>query len=44
MRHPSSRIADILGSMSDSELMHRDNMVFVRTLSGADATLISEPQ
>lgn len=28
MRQPSSRIADILGSMSDPELMHRDNMVF----------------
>jgi glutamate 5-kinase len=31
MRHPSSEIADILGSMSDPELMHRDNMVFLRT-------------
>ena len=31
MRQPSSRIADILGSMSDPELMHRDNMVFVRS-------------
>ncbi|NYT63909.1 glutamate 5-kinase [Alcaligenaceae bacterium] len=30
MRQPSSRIAEILGHMSDSELMHRDNMVFVR--------------
>lgn len=30
MRRPSSQIANILGSMSDSELMHRDNMVFVR--------------
>ncbi|NYT78734.1 glutamate 5-kinase [Alcaligenaceae bacterium] len=30
MRQPSSRIAEILGSMSDPELMHRDNMVFVR--------------
>jgi len=30
MRQPSSRIAEILGSMSDQELMHRDNMVFVR--------------
>ncbi|SHH52827.1 glutamate 5-kinase [Pollutimonas bauzanensis] len=30
MRQPSSRIAGILGSMSDPELMHRDNMVFVR--------------
>src|SRR5690606_6131385 len=26
MRQPSHRIADILGSMSDAELMHRDNM------------------
>lgn len=25
--HPSHRIADILGSMSDPELMHRDNMM-----------------
>jgi glutamate 5-kinase len=30
MRKPSSQIATLLGSMSDSELMHRDNMVFVR--------------
>ncbi|HUH60278.1 MAG TPA: glutamate 5-kinase [Candidimonas sp.] len=30
MRKPSSQIAALLGSMSDSELMHRDNMVFVR--------------
>lgn len=30
MRRPSSQIANILGSMSDSELMHRDNMVFAR--------------
>ncbi|HEU0229820.1 MAG TPA: glutamate 5-kinase [Burkholderiaceae bacterium] len=30
MRQPSRRIPDILGSMSDQELMHRDNMVFVR--------------
>ncbi|MGB3289935.1 MAG: glutamate 5-kinase [Burkholderiaceae bacterium] len=30
MRQPSSRIAEILGIMSDPELMHRDNMVFVR--------------
>lgn len=28
MGKPSSQIADILGSMSDQELMHRDNMVF----------------
>ncbi|MFT0544802.1 glutamate 5-kinase [Allopusillimonas ginsengisoli] len=32
MRQPSTRIAEILGSMSDPELMHRDNMVFVRGL------------
>ena len=31
MRQPSSRIAEVLGSMSDSELIHRDNMVFFRT-------------
>lgn len=31
MRQPSNRIADILGSMSDAELMHRDNMVFIRS-------------
>ena len=30
MRQPSNRIAEILGSMSDPELMHRDNMVFIR--------------
>ncbi len=30
MRQPSSRIPEILGSMSDAELMHRDNMVFRR--------------
>lgn len=28
MGHPSQSIVDILGTMSDSELMHRDNMVF----------------
>ena len=28
MRQPSHRIEEILGSMSDAELMHRDNMVF----------------
>ena len=28
MRQPSSKIAEILGSMSDTELIHRDNMVF----------------
>lgn len=31
MRQPTARIAEILGSMSDAELMHRDNMVFLRT-------------
>ncbi|MDN5842364.1 MAG: glutamate 5-kinase [Alcaligenaceae bacterium] len=30
LRRPSSQIADILGHMSDQELMHRDNMVFAR--------------
>jgi glutamate 5-kinase len=30
MRQPSSRITEILGTMSDEELMHRDNMVFLR--------------
>ncbi|HEY9279042.1 MAG TPA: glutamate 5-kinase [Eoetvoesiella sp.] len=30
MRQSSNRIAEILGSMSDQELMHRDNMVFIR--------------
>ncbi|NYT67461.1 glutamate 5-kinase [Pusillimonas noertemannii] len=30
MRQPSGKIADILGSMSDTELIHRDNMVFLR--------------
>lgn len=30
MRQPSSKIAEILGSMSDTELIHRDNMVFLR--------------
>lgn len=29
MGKPSSQIASILGSMSDQELMHRDNMVFI---------------
>nr|MBF6615913.1 glutamate 5-kinase [Candidimonas sp.] len=37
MRQPSQRIADILGSMSDPELMHRDNMVFLRTQPSATA-------
>src|SRR5690606_41668837 len=37
MRHPSNRIADILGSMSDPELMHRDNMVLLRTQTSATA-------
>ncbi|AUL45771.1 glutamate 5-kinase [Bordetella trematum] len=27
MRHPSSQIASLLGSMTDPELMHRDNLV-----------------
>lgn len=30
MRQPSSHISNILGAMSDEELMHRDNMVFLR--------------
>ncbi|HLU78723.1 MAG TPA: glutamate 5-kinase [Burkholderiaceae bacterium] len=30
LRQPSHRIADILGHMTDPELMHRDNMVVVR--------------
>jgi glutamate 5-kinase len=30
MRQPSQRIAELLGSMSDPELMHRDNMVFTQ--------------
>ncbi|WP_414708310.1 glutamate 5-kinase [Pusillimonas sp.] len=30
MRRPSNKIAEILGVMSDTELMHRDNMVFSR--------------
>ncbi|NYT36195.1 glutamate 5-kinase [Allopusillimonas soli] len=42
LRQPSRRIADILGSMSDPELMHRDNMVFVRTTPGGGLT--SEPE
>ncbi|SAI67416.1 glutamate 5-kinase [Bordetella ansorpii] len=29
MRQPSARIADILGSMTDPELMHRDNLVVI---------------
>lgn len=33
MRQPTARIAEILGSMSDAELMHRDNMVFLRSTS-----------
>ncbi|RTZ45799.1 glutamate 5-kinase [Candidimonas sp. SYP-B2681] len=33
MGEPSNRIGHILGSMSDAELMHRDNMVFVRSAS-----------
>lgn len=42
LRQPSRRIADILGSMSDPELMHRDNMVFIRTTPGGGLT--SEPE
>lgn len=38
MRQPSSRIAEILGSMSDQELIHRDNMVFTRRAATAGAT------
>jgi len=38
MRHPSSEIAGILGSMSDPELMHRDNMVFLRISPGRKAS------
>ncbi|MCZ4328437.1 glutamate 5-kinase [Castellaniella denitrificans] len=30
LRQPSARIAEILGHLSDPELMHRDNMVVVR--------------
>src|SRR5690606_682375 len=30
MRQPSSRIPEILGVLSDPELMHRDNMVIKR--------------
>ncbi|PLC54766.1 glutamate 5-kinase [Pollutimonas nitritireducens] len=48
MRQPSARIADILGSMSDAELMHRDNMVFVRGALPGKSLLTgkttSEPQ
>ncbi|MBV6305337.1 glutamate 5-kinase [Candidimonas humi] len=35
LRQPSSHITEILGSMSDEELMHRDNMVFVRPAAAA---------
>jgi glutamate 5-kinase len=31
LRQPSARIAEILGHLSDPELIHRDNMVVVRT-------------
>lgn len=31
LRQPSSRIPEILGHMSDQELIHRDNMTFVRS-------------
>lgn len=30
LRQPSARIAEILGHLSDPELMHRDNMIVVR--------------
>lgn len=33
MRQPSNKIAEILGSMSDTELIHRDNMVFLKRSS-----------
>jgi glutamate 5-kinase len=35
LRQPSSHITEILGSMSDEELMHRDNMVFARPAAAA---------
>jgi glutamate 5-kinase len=38
MRHPSSEISQILGSMSDPELMHRNNMVFARSTANRAAT------
>ncbi|HWK62020.1 MAG TPA: PUA domain-containing protein, partial [Eoetvoesiella sp.] len=44
MRQPSSRIAQILGSMSDQELMHRDNMVFVRRQGAATPAREQEPE
>lgn len=48
MKHPSSQISQILGSMSDPELMHRNNMVFARSIANRSATkklaAISEPQ
>jgi glutamate 5-kinase len=48
MRHPSSQISQILGSMSDPELMHRNNMVFVRSITTRPGLkkpdAISEPQ
>lgn len=37
MRQPSSKIAEILGSMSDTELIHRDNMVFNRRPSKCES-------
>ncbi|GAB2889921.1 glutamate 5-kinase [Paralcaligenes sp. KSB-10] len=43
MRQPSSRIPDILGSMSDQELMHRDNMVFARPALRAGANQAAQP-
>jgi glutamate 5-kinase len=48
MRHPSSQISQILGSMSDPELMHRNNMVFTRSFGNRPGmkkpVAISEPQ
>lgn len=38
MRQPSQKIADILGTMLDEELMHRDNMVFPRKAAQLQAT------
>ena len=35
LRQPSARIADILGHLSDPELIHRDNMVVVRPRTSA---------
>src|SRR5690606_38462425 len=43
MRQPSSKIAEILGSMSGTELIHRDNMVFNRRPSKRES-LIATPR